>query len=285
MKIELYKSRTLSERFSATADFVQENWKLYLKNVCYIGIPLGLLMGYFMHRYMIDVFSNINVYSPMGPPAINWGIYSLTMLTSALFSLFICALTGSILYNYAKETLSENTTFSELKEKIFPFMGKMLLLGLIFLIVIAVFSFLFGDLVTSLALSGKTALVGIITLFFVLLFFALLIVFLPFLLLLYCPIFFDNASIWQALKKSMRLGFKYWASTFGTGLLGILLVMVTSYIIVAPYWVYIMFNMDGGGIFGYLLAMLIPLASLILTPIIYVFMGFQYTSIIKKEEE
>ncbi|GHT76392.1 hypothetical protein AGMMS50262_14460 [Bacteroidia bacterium] len=286
MKIEFYKQRTLSERFSATAEFIRENGKLYLKNIWYIGVPLALLMGYFMHLYISHVFEHINEYPLYNPyAAINWRIYSLLLIVSFLLTIFLTSFTGSILYNYTKDTLPENAGWVDLKSKLWPFMGKISLLMLLFFAIIFIPSAIFGLITGFLILRGMVVLAGIIAIIFTLILFALIIVFLPFLMLIYYPILFENASVWQSIKKSIRLSFKNWGSTFGTGLLAILLVTVCYYIFFFPYLFYIMFNMGDGGTWGYVLAMIVSLILLILSPVVIVFMGFQYTSIVKKEED
>ncbi|MDR0683421.1 MAG: hypothetical protein LBG15_16515 [Dysgonamonadaceae bacterium] len=279
-KIEFYKNRTLSERFSAAADFIRQNWKVLLKNTMYIGIPLVLLQGFFFRNYMQEIMTNINSPHDMN---INWGSYTGMVFPSLLLSLFLFSVIGAILRQCVNGSLTEQTGWSDLKGNIFSFMGKMFVQYLIISVAFVLLIVLMGLLTYVASLMGRLPSTIVIALIF-LAFFALLIIVSPMLLLTPYPVVFENASAWQGLKKGFKVGFKHWGSTFLTVFLGTLLIVVIYYILSMPYFVYIIFNMGESGFVGYILSVFSSLVLFILYPVFFVFMSFQYTSIVEKEE-
>jgi hypothetical protein len=290
-KIEFYKNRTIGERFSAAGDFVRQNWKVLLKNIAYVGVPLALLQGYFMQNYMQGVFSNINLTNPYNPYAnLNLVAYMFTMLFSILLYLFLFSMTGAILNKYVKGSLTENTGWPDLKDKLFSFAGKLFLQGILLFLIILAISIVVAIVVAIVAFilssfaTGSFGGTGILIALLFILIFGAVFLFISFLSLLPFPIFFENTSAWQGIKKSFKLGFRYWGSTFLTILLGSLLAGVVSYILAMPYVLYSIFNMGSDGFIGHVLAMLTSLVIVIVYPVYIIFVGFQYTSIVEKEE-
>jgi hypothetical protein len=267
-KGELYEVRTMGERFSATSDFVRENWKALVKNLLPAGLILALLSGICMQYYVKDVFALAS--NPMAIVAINWWAYAGLMITAILFSLFIYAMTGAILYKHAQKSLTPETGWADLKKDFFPIAGKVFIQSLIIGLIVLVFS---GVMV------GMGIMFWILTMIFAVLFVALLIVFIPGLSLMQYPIYFERASAWKGITKGFKWGFKSWGSTFLSVILGGLILMVCVYILAMPYTIYIVFNMGGGGWLGYLLSALIFVATLCFQPLYIIFLGFQYTSI------
>jgi uncharacterized membrane protein YhaH (DUF805 family) len=290
-KIEFYKNRTIGERFSAAGDFVRQNWQVLLKNIVYIGAPLALIQGYFMQNYMQGVFTNLNFMNPYNPYTnLNIVSYMFTMLFSMLLYLFLFSMIGAILSKYVKGSLTENTGWTDLKENVLSFAGKIFVQGFLLVLVILAISIVVGIIVAIIAFivgdfaSGSFVVLGILMVIFAIFILVALFLFIPFLSLLPFPIFFENTSAWQGIKKSFKLGFRYWGSTFLTTLLGGLLAGIVSYILAMPYIVYSIFNMGTGGFIGYVLAMFSSLVIVVVYPVYIVFMGFQYTSIVEREE-
>jgi hypothetical protein len=289
-KIEFYKNRTIGERFAASGDFIRQNWKVLLKNIVYIGVPIALLFGYFLQNYMQGIFSSINLFGISSPYALSGILIPLSglMLFSILLYLFLFSMTGAILNKYVKGSLTENTSWADLKDNMFSFAGKLFLQGLLLFLIIAAVSIIIGIIIGIIVAVGGSfanpALIGILTILFVILLYGAIFVFYPFLALLPFPIFFENASAWQGIKKSFKLGFRYWGSTFLTIFLGGLLTGIVSYILMMPYIIYSVFNMGTGGFISYVLAMLTSLVFVVVYPIFVVFVGLQYTSIVEREE-
>jgi hypothetical protein len=283
-KIEFYKNRTIGERFSVAGDFIRQNWKVLLKNIAYIGAPLALLQGYFSQSSTQGLFTGLLSYNPAAPYAnINWLHYSLLFPFSSLLLLFLLSMTGSILNKYIKGSLTEETGWVDLKSQLFSFAGRIFLQGLILSLAVFAIAIIISVFAGLLSLGSFWTGIVIVILFGILVLGFLLFIFIPLMLIPY-PIFFEDASAWQGIKKGFRLGFKYWGSTFLTVLLGWLLSAAVSYILAMPYFIYILFNAGGNSLLGYALAMLSSLIGIIVLPVLIIFLSFQYTSIIEKEE-
>jgi hypothetical protein len=284
-KIEFYKNRTIGERFSVSGDFARQNWKILFKNIMYIGIPLALVQGYFTHNYIQSFFAGIDIYNPANLYTnINWINYVGYIFFSILFSLFLLSTTGAIINQYLKNSLSEKTGWPELKKKIFSLSGTIFKQWIIIIFGIIIFFSVTGFFLYLLSFTKSMILTGIGGLFIVLVGLGLFIFIIPPIALITYPVFFENASAWCGIKRGLKLGLKYWGSTFLTVFLGGLLTMVITYILAMPYFMYIVFNMGTGGFLGYVLAMLTSFVGLIVMPLFILFMSFQYTSIVEKEE-
>ncbi len=277
--IEFYKNRTIGERFSAAGDFVRQNWKVLFKNLLYIGIPLAILQGFFIQRYVEGII-NMFTFSNFSQPLTSIFSYFGLMLVSIIATLFFYSMTGAILKKYRKGSLDENTGWSDLKQDVFSFAGKIFLQGLIcsliLMVVFGILAVIMGISVSSLGNVG----VGVITLII----FVLMLIIIPPLFLIVFPIFFENASAWQGLKKGFKIGFRYWGSTFLTVFLGGLIIGIVSYILLMPYVVYVLITNGETGFLAYFLVMLPSFLSLFLTPVYIIFLSLQYTSVVEKEE-
>jgi hypothetical protein len=280
-KIEFYKNRTLSERFFAAADFIRQNWKVLLKNTMYIGIPLVLLQGFFFQNYVQEIMTNIT--SPQNHMDANWGSGLGIGLVPSLLSLFLFSIIGAILKQYVNGSLTEQTGWQDLKGNIFSFMGKIFVQYLIISVTFVLLIVLMGLLVYIASLTSRLPSTIFIALIF-LAFFALLIIIGPVLSIAPYPVIFENTSAWQGIKKGFKVGFKHWGSTFLTVLLGVLLMVVIYYILSLPYFVYVMLNMGESGFVGYALSVFSSLVLFVLYPLFFIFLSFQYTSIVEKEE-
>jgi hypothetical protein len=277
-KIEFYKNRTIGERFAAAGDFIRQNWKVLLKNIVYIGVPLVLIQGYLVQSQVHNALTNIGNPNPFASYSSIPNVFA--NLIQGIISLFLISMTGSILREYTKGSLTEDTGWSDLKDNMLSFAGKIFLQGLILvpgIIVLVVVVALLASF-TGIGI-GNFILFGVVMLVFV----GFLFVILPPLSLINFPVFFEDASAWEGIKKGFRLGFKYWGSIVLTLLLGGLLFIIVYYIFLMPYIVYTMLHL-GEGLLGYVLAMFSSLIMMVMYPVFIIFMGLQYTSIVEREE-
>jgi hypothetical protein len=274
-KIEFYKKRTLGERFSVTGDFIRQNWKVLLKNTLYIGIPLIVLYGFFLQNFLRETLANI--YFPWNYVNTSWISNMGVVFFSFLLFLFFFSVIGAILNRYVKGSLTEQTGWSDLKGNVFSFMGKIAVQYLIIMLAFILLTVLIVVLIYASLLAGSllsTIFIALICLAFV----ALIVVIYPALLLIPYPVIFENTSAWQGIKKGFKAGFKHWGSTFLTVFSGALILVAIYYILSMPYFVYIMFNMEGGFL-GYVLAIFSSFVLFILYSVFYIFVSFQYTAV------
>jgi hypothetical protein len=280
-KVEFYKNRTLGERFAASGDFVRQNWRVLLKNIGYIGAPLALIQGFLTYNYMQNMMSGI---FSGNFTTTNIQTLLLVFLFSFLLMLFLYSMTGSILNKYVKGSLTEETGWPDLSEKMFSFAGKILLQGLILIGGIILLAIIAGLIAGFLTLSQSNTLSTTVIIIEVLMILALMIVLIPSLSFIYYPVFFEDTSAWGGIRKSFRLGLKHWGSIFLTILLASLLTGVVSYILTMPYIIYVMIYTNENNLGGYILSTFSSLGSVVIYPIFIIFCSLQYTSIIEVEE-
>lgn len=279
-RVEFYKVRSIGERFSAAGDFVRQNWKVLLRNIVYIGAPLAIIQGYLSHKYM-DSVTGMFATPSFG---LEFVIGSFLMIIVSVFlSLFLIAMSGTIMYQYTHRTLREDSGWSDLSGNMFSMMGKLFLQGVIIFFIIAIPGTIAGVLIGGAVAAGEAisgVFGGIVAI-------VLILALIPSFALMPYPIFFEQASAWEAITKGFKLGFRNWGAVFLTALVAVVLGAAVSYILSLPYMIYLMYTMfatPDASFLGYVLAALASLVTIIISPIINIFIGFQYTSIIEKEE-
>ncbi len=94
-KIELYKVRTFSEKFNDTFDFIVQHWRLILRYLCIIVLPLSILQGWGLDSF----FSNFFMTSWAGAYYDNAGMGILAPYAGyILFALLSSIVVTSIIY-------------------------------------------------------------------------------------------------------------------------------------------------------------------------------------------
>lgn len=279
-KVEFFKNRTLGERISASADFVGQNWKLLLKNIIYVALPLVLLIGFFYSRYSLDIQS---IATNVASTSSFLGGYLMLMVFSLAFSLYITSITGAIMRKYSEEgVLPQTLGWADFKENCFSIMKKIFVQGLLLFILLFIFIFIFAFIVGMLASAASTGGV-VVTVLLVLIILAAFFALIPAFCLVIYPIIFKGASPIDAIKQAFRLGFKYWGTTFLTCLLGGIIYSTVSSIFGIPAIVYTVLG-GGSGLIGYIFSTLMYLPMIVTTPVFLIYLAYQYTSIVEAEE-
>lgn len=207
-KIALYVKRSFGEKLTATFSFVNENWKVLLKYCTYLILPLCLIqalsLNSFMQSYMqaiTAVGTGVSSYDDLAY-AVGYAYGSLVVLYAIGGLILISMVYGLVkLYNERQERLA-GVTFADLKPVLFGNMKRLFILGC------------FMVAVTLLVILVMSLLIVVTpwTLLFTIPF--LIACALP--LSLFPPIYlFENIGIWEAFKKSLRLGFATWGGIFG----------------------------------------------------------------------
>ena len=269
-KIEFYKNRSLSERFSAAAEFIRQNWKMMYKIVLIPAIPLVLLQGYFTQNYL-SLMKNVGRLESTHGLLGGVGMYLLVFMA---LMIILYAVSGAIMSRYEAGLLTKETRWKDLSSKIRANLGKVFLISFITLMIVIFVSFIIGGLVV---VSASTALITM------LLFIVVLFAIIPALALIYYPALFQGASVWKSVKKGFRFGFKSWGTTFLTILIIGVATVVISYLFQLPYIIWTIFA-SHSGIVSYLLATLSTCGFVFVTPLTFVFLAFQYFSVVEKEE-
>lgn len=211
-KIPFYMQRPFGEKMNASFDFIKENWKVLLKYITYLILPVCLVqalsMNSFMGHYMGAIMSGAGDID-----FDNFGIgffasYGFTVLLSMIGSLLITSLIYALvkLYNDREERLN-GVTFTDLKPLLFKNMGRLFILGLAIFIVYM----LAVIVIALLAVGSLFTLILTIPAFF-----AAAIA-----LIIWIPIYlFEDITLGASFSKAFRMGFATWG-----GIIAVMFVM------------------------------------------------------------
>ena len=279
-KIEFYKNRSLDERFSASAGFIRQNGKVLYKMILIVAVPFALVMGYFGQGYVSSV---MNFRSLANPYELGYSMGSYFLLY-LLFMLVLQGTTAAVMNKYQEGLLSKETKLKELGSKIFSNMWKIFLVIFLLVLIIMGISVLFGLFFGFLTVLSR-GLAIIATIIFILAFVALF----PPMSLTIFPILFQGASVGTSVKKGFTLGCRNWGSTFVTILIVGIVTAVATYTFTLPNTIWGLFHPAefaefGSGILSYSLITLSSFAPAFVTPISFIFLAFQYFSILEKSE-
>ena len=278
-KIEFYKNRSISDRFSVAIDFLKQNWKVLYKNILLGGLPLALIMG-FLTTWLSASQLTGNVPGVILPAM-------LAMLISFLIMIYMYSMTCSILFHYERDELTETTGWDDLKDTFSRFAGKTVLISVFMFFPVAIISGLListiiGSAVVLSAGSTTGALAGSLLLLFILL--VLFAVFAPSFTMLYFPAYFSDKGILQSIIASFVLGFKNWGSLFVAIILASIVLMVAYLIFSMPHQVIALFSRGNITVFSYFFAALSAIGTMLTYPAMILIFAFQYFSIVEKEE-
>ena len=206
-KIPFYVQRPFGEKMNASFDFIKENWKVMLKYITYLILPVCLVQALSMNSFMGQYMGLIM--NDLGNPSIDdFGAgfflsYGVMMLCAMIGGLLMTSLVYALvkLYNEREERLN-NITFSDIKPLLFRNIGRLIVLGLVLtgLLIVAMF---------VMILLGMASTLTLILTFpaFVALMVALTI---------WPPIYlYENIGVGASLSKAFRMGFATWGGIFG----------------------------------------------------------------------
>lgn len=233
-KIELYRTRTFSEKLSDTFAFIRENWRPILKYFFYLMLPASIVLAFFMNHFM-EMYMSFSMSMNKGGAFNDSDLVSLLLylpgliIVSGLSYILLGALVFTMVRLYRKrEQRLKNLTTEEVKPELIFCLKRAALLTLAFFGILLVYILLMGSIV-ALGMVVNMAL-GFVFLLFV--YFVTLVLVVPMSLVEPVYLLEDDISVWGALKKGLRLGFKTFggilAVTFVIGLLASVIQTVTS---------------------------------------------------------
>ena len=278
-RIEFFKNRSIGERLSVAIDFLKQNWKALYKNILIGGLPLAIIMGYFLAQQI-----NAQMLSDMHTFFLHYIFFVLISFTTFIY---LYAMSGAVLFHYGRNQLTETTGWNDLKDTFFRFAGKTVLITFMVYIPIllivagiaAIFSF-------SVGFTTGSANVGPIILM-ILLIFLLLVVFIaltPSFTILYFPAYFSGKTNMESIKIAFSLGFKNWGSLFVAILLTGIVFYIFYMLFSVPLIIVSIFSMGHVTFISYILAILSATGMVGAYPIMFIIFAFQYFSIVEKEE-
>lgn len=206
IKIPFYVKRPFGEKMNASFDFIKQNWKVMLKYITYMILPICLLQSLTLNNFMRLM------YSPEFMQEIGKGetaqLFSFFFEMLALMGFYILGtsiVTGLTytfmkLYNERQEGIG-GITYHDFKSLFWSNVGRYFLLCLAAILVMTGIS----------VVITITAVLSLYTLWITIpLFFAISIA-----MTLWIPIYlFEKIGVFQAFAKSMRLGFATWGGVF-----------------------------------------------------------------------
>ncbi len=231
-KVDLYRARTFGQKFSATFDFIKENYKLLLKACFYLILPVCLFQAFALEWLIsIDVDNNLavavdNAYSD----GALWNLLVNRVLLPLIW--IVCLVLGSILlssicfamirYYTESPTRLQGVTLRDLKPLIIQSMKRSFLLGLVFAvawvvitIILRRFDSFFLDLILSARFPEFLTGIGLLFLFII----GLLVAFVTANLSWSVYIFEDDENVFSSIRRGWRLGVHSFWSLIGLLLL------------------------------------------------------------------
>lgn len=207
-KIAMYVQRTFGDKLNATFDFIKENWKVLLKYVTYLLLPVSLIQALSMNGLMGMMLGTADpavveaMFTDSGQVVTFVSYYGLLLLISLIGTNLLGALVYTLmrLYNEREQRLS-GIEFGELKPLLYRNFKRLFSLTLFAIFMMVLIGLVIG------------VLASLVSSFSVLFVFLLLLVGLLLLapLLLWGSIYlFEDISLMKAFSKAFRLGFATW---------------------------------------------------------------------------
>lgn len=230
-KIELYKTRTFSEKLNDTIGFMREDWRTQLKYFIYLMLPCSIVLAFFMNHFWSGYMSLIMAVENVGDPRSNVGSFLLNTGLMAIvflgaYTLLVALVFALVRLYRAREDRLKNLASDELKPELMVCLrrsGMLMLAGIgIGIVVLLVLG---GLMIGAFTINPGLGLLALL-----LLYAALLSVGLP--MMLVTPIYMleDDISIIPAFRKAFHLGFPTWGGIFAViFILGILASIIQTF--------------------------------------------------------
>ena len=237
-KIELYKTRTFSEKLNDTIGFMREDWRTQLKYFIYLMLPCSIVLAFFMNHFWGGYMSLIMAVQNVGDPRNNVGSFllntgAMVIVFLATYTLLVALVFALVRLYRAREERLKNLTTEELKPELMVCLrrsGVLMLAGMA--VGIVVLLVLGGLMVGAFTINPGLGLVAL-----VLLYIALLVVGLP--MMLVTPIYMleDDISIIPAFQKAFHLGFPTWGGIFAVVFIIGILASIVQTVTMGPWYV------------------------------------------------
>jgi len=278
-RIEFYKNRSIGDRFSVAVDFLKQNWKTLYKNILIGGLPLAIIMGYFIAQ-----MSGVRPVNFSDLPRFLL-FYALLIFVSIVTNIYLYSMTGAVLFHYDRNQLNETTGWNDLKNTFSRFAGKSALITLLvavcFIVIIVIFAVIL-DFTNSFSLNGRGFFM--LLFLFIFLFLGIILALAPSLSIIYFPACFSGKTSIESIITAFKLGFKNWGGLFVALLLAGITIIIISIVFSLPYEVVLLFSRGQLSIISYIFAVFSAISTLLVSPIVTVIFAFQYFSIVEREE-
>ena len=244
-KIEIYRTRTFTDKLGDTFNFLRENWRTITKYTIYIMLPVSMVLAFFANHFWngyISLITALNTAGSMDDEGIlSFGLSSLATLVVGIISymILITLLFALIRLYTVREQRLANITMDELKPEMWFCMKRCMMMTLVGLVLVIAFLALVVLMVVLLvSINGAVALLG-----FILLYGVAVAVMLPLTLVPSIYLLEDNIGVFEAYMKGFRLGFATWGGIFAiTFVIGFITGVIQSFTMM-PWYILSMVKM------------------------------------------
>lgn len=260
-KVELYRTRTFSEKISDTFAFIKDTWRPMMKYFVYLMLPVSIVLAFFMNNFFSGY---MRVMTQVAEAGDGFDMSQLVRIGGMTVGLTVCSIVAGVVLSGLVYALMRlyfrgpaddrllGLTSAELKPELKRCMVRTLkLMGAAILIGLCIGAL--AALLLVLMFSVSPVVGAVVTVLF---YIALIALVLPFTLSIPIYMMEDEIGIVEALQKSWRLGFATWGGIFAVdfvlGLIGSLLQTLTF----LPWYLLVVFGMlftlqgEGGGFMG-----------------------------------
>jgi len=239
-KVELYVTRSFSDKLSAAFSFIRENWRVLLKYFIYTMLPASLVLGFFVNHFWGGYISILD----MTNNGLDDEVFIRFLLTTGVtivvsvvvYGVFIAMFFALVrLYYQRPERLVGLTN-----EEFMPEFIVCLKRSAIFMLVMVLIGILFFLVAAALVALGVVVHPGFGFLMLLLIYATVIAVAIP--LTLAEPIYMmeDDISVVETVKKSLRLGFATWGGIFAVSFVfGLLTSVIQTFTMVPWYFLFV----------------------------------------------
>ena len=216
-RIEFYRQRTFSEKMNAIFEFIRENWKPLLKYSFYLIMPVCLIQTFATNAFF-NTYINLVTKTVGGGYSFNSSMYSvianygIMMFCIIIGGAIMSGMIYAMMQTYAtRENRLKDVTLNDFKEAFTKNTWKYIrvILSIMFAYIFIVFTMAFMAYISTMTL--------IIT---IPIFIALVILFIPLMMIIPVYIFERDITFGAAFKKAWKLG----TATLW-GMLGLMIVL------------------------------------------------------------
>jgi len=292
-KITLYKMRTAGEVISDTFGFITSHFQMLLKNILLLLLPLCLLQALVFMLY-VDALASITSLTDINDQwglLLQWGAIFVAFLLIALLSqLLLASLVFAVIQRAEQSDQGLlGVRLANLKPMLNRNMKCMLALVGIGIVLGLLLVGLMGALFMLIgAWSGVVLMLVIVLLLS------------PLTLLTPVYVLEEHISLWQAVKKALRLGMSIWGKVVGVVLVVYIICSIGQTIFSLPWYILfvakamMLFGGDAADLFvdswiylllTYLAALLLIFAGMMVNAVLYVCQAYLYGHAVEKDNQ
>lgn len=237
-KIQLYAVRDFGQQLTVVMDFLRQNWKPVLIYLTYFLLPLSLVQALSLNSFMGGYFNLLGGMMNNSSDASVAGIVSLLLGLLAFMALYIIEAIFMYAVVYGLMRLYQRgdgplrtVTWQELKPDFMFSLKRSVIMMVVSIVVGFVLMTILGLVMMGLALVHEALI--LLSYLFLIAFVVCLVP--PLSLIMPVYVFEDQISLFDAIKKGCRLGFRCWLVAVGVVMILGLIVNIVSQFTSLPW--------------------------------------------------